>query len=651
MTRWLAGVFDPSGRIDASRLAGALAPHTANILDGAPLRLAYSGPALDATAPLCLLDGHLDNASEILAELDGATGDPDRAAHGARDGASAAGAPWTPERLLAAGYRRWGRDLLPRLRGDFVLLIWDRERREGLLARDQLGVRPLYLHDGDGGLRFAGEIRHLLAMLPRRPAPDRAGVAHWVAVSSRPGPQTLYEGIRRLEPGGVLLFDRDGVRAQRYWVPRFQEPLELPPAQLAARMREELRRAVARRIDAEGLTGVLMSGGLDSSSVAALCAERDEGRMRACSATFPEYPTADESGLIDELRDRLALPGISAEVRPGGLLASALESLAAWQMPLLGWGDFWTLALMRAAAAEGVRTMLDGDGGDELFGPRSYLMADRLRAGHPREALALARELPGAGERPPRRAVAAIVRSQALAGALPYRLHGALRAPLQRREAPGWLRPQAVGELVASDDPLAWKRLGGPRWWAHAAHGITRGIEEAGVFEHQRRRAALAGVRARHPLLDLDLVELGLRQPPRATFDRRYSRPVLRASVAGLLPDAVRLRPGKARFESLIVDCLTGSDGATVRRLLTDPGLELGAYVDPAAMRGALFDTDAELRGSPFRWMWQVWRLTTAECWLRAQAQPVDALLPLGAPASPTRIAIRSTSPSYVFPP
>ncbi|MGH2852758.1 MAG: asparagine synthetase B family protein [Solirubrobacteraceae bacterium] len=654
MSRWLAGVFDPGGRTDAYRLAGALAPGDASVLDCAPLQLAYSGPEPLPTEPLCLLDGHLDNAAEILRELDGARTRPARVSPGVGalpESARTDMAPKSPEELLAAAYRRWGHELLPRLRGDFVLLIWDRERGEGLLARDQLGVRPCFLHDAGGRLYFASEIRHLLALLPRRPAPDPAGVAHWVAVSSRPGPQTLYAGIRRLAPGTALLLGRRGVREQRYWAPRFEEPLDLPEPQLAGRIREALELAVARRIDVEGLTGVLMSGGLDSSSVAALCAQQGDGRVYACSGTFPAHPAADESELIETLSGTLALPGIRAEVRPGGLLASALESLAAWQMPLLGWGDFWTLALMRAAAAAGVRVMLDGDGGDELFGPRVYLLADRLRAGHPGQALALAYQLPGAISRPPLRQVAEVLRSLALAGALPYGPHNALRTPFARREVPGWLRPRAASDLLESDDPLAWKRLEGPRWWAHAAHGVTQGIEEAGVFEHQRRRAALAGVEARHPLLDLDLVQLGLRQPPRATLDPRFNRPVLRASMAGLLPDTVRLRAGKARFESLVVDCLSGPDWTAVRDLLSDRRSELGAYVKWEALREDLLDTDVRLRNDPFRWMWQVWRLSTAECWLRAQEHPVDDVLPPGAAASPPHIAIRSASPSYVFPP
>ena len=626
MTRWLAGIFDPSGRVDTARLAGALAPHASTIVAHGPLRVAYSGPASGSRRPLCLLDGYLDNASELSAALD------------APAGAS-------PEDLLAAGWRRWGRELLPRMRGDFVLLVWDHERCEGLLARDQLGVRSMFLHDASEGLRFAGEIRHLLALLPRRPAPDPVGVAHWLAMSNRPGPATLYAGIRRLNPGAVLLLDRSGVREEGYWAPRFTEPLAGAEPHLAQQMRAALDRAVRRRIGSDGLTGVLMSGGLDSASVAAVAATQAPGRVFAYSGVFPEHPAVDESTLIDELRGALDLPGITAEVRAGGLLASALEAVEAWEMPLVGWGDFWTLPLLRAAAAAGVRVTLGGDGGDELFGARAYLLADRLRAGHPFQAVGLARELPGAGDRPARRQVAGMVGSMAVAGALPYRLHEILRGPFAGRDAPGWLRPEVTRDLLDSDDPLAWKRLDGPRWWANIAHGLTRGIEETGVFEHQRRRAALAGLEARHPLFDLDLVELGLRQPPLATFDRYRNRPVLRTAMAGLLPDAVRLRPGKAWFDSLIVDCLAGPDRAAVAGLLSDRSAELRAYVDPSGLERTLLDNDPGVSRDRFRWMHQVWRLTTAECWLRAEANPGDEALPGGLKASVARVVLVPARP------
>ena len=625
MTRWLAGVFDLPGDADCARLAGALAPYQTSVLDQGPLQIAHSGPASAAAGVLCLLDGFLDNAVELGTALELPGDSP-------------------PEVLLATGWQRWGSGLPARMRGEFALLVWDREHGEGLLARDQLGVRSMFLHDAGGRLCFAGEIRHLLALLPRRPPPDPVSVAHWLTMGHRPGSATLYAGVRRLNPGAMLVLDRHGVREQSYWAPRYTGALSASEPQLAAQTRAALDRAVERRIPTGVLAGVLMSGGLDSASVAALATTQAPGRVSAYSAVFPEHPAVDESTLIEELRGELHLGGATAQVRAGGMLASALESLEAWGLPLLSWGDFWALPLLRAAAAEGVAVTLGGDGGDELFGTRGFLLADRLRAGHPLQALEIARELPGAGDRPGRRNLARMLGSLALAGALPYRLHELARRRSARAEAPDWLRPQVVGDLLDSSDPLAWKRMDGPRWWAEVAHTVTRGIEEIGVFEHQRRRAASAGLQARHPLFDLDLVELCLRLPPRATFDRYRNRPLLRATMAGLLPDSVRLRPHKALFDSVLVDSLAGPDRAAARGLLSDPTAEIRAYVDQHAVEHVLFDSDLQLREQPFQWMWQLWRLTTTECWLRAEAGRGEELRAVALEASPAQVALRSTA-------
>jgi len=640
MTRWLAGIFDPSARTVAADLDRSLAPFEATVIREPPLQLAFSGPSSIHHGLVCLLDGHVDNLAQLCQDLNVE--------------AQPGSAP-QPEELLAAAYRRWGHDLPSRMRGDFAFLVWDPAKREGLIARDQLGTQPFYLHDdGNGCVRFAGEIRHLIATLPSRPQPDMAAVAHWIALSTLPGAGTLYAGIRRLEAGTMLLLDPSGARVARYWEPRFAEPLVEPQEELTAQLTEALRVATRRRLVTQAANGVLMSGGLDSSSVAVLCAEESDRAVFACSAIFPDHPEADESALIAMLRDELDLRGVVAEVRPGGLLASVLESLAAWEMPLLGWGDFWTLPLLREAARQGVSVMLDGDGGDQLFGARAYVLADCIRAGRPMQALRLARVLPGAAEDPPARLVAKVLWQVGMLGALPLALHNAVRTPPFARSLPHWLRRETRRALTESEDPNAWKRLDGPRWWAHEAFAMTQGMDELGIFEHQRRRAALAGLEARHPLMDLDLVVLSLRQPPRATLDPRLSRPLLRSAMHDRLPDAVRLRPEKARFESLISDCLKGSDGATVETMLTAPDMELGAYVDPAAMRDALFG--AGRQAGSFRWMWQMWRLVTIECWLRAQRRPAGELGLTGAVSRP-RVSVAAIAPSgapatsSVFPP
>ncbi len=630
MRRPFLGVFDRGSRLDSPNLSVALAPKPARVLELGPLRLACGGPAPAPDAGLlCLFDGNLDNAAQLAAEL----GEP-------------ADAP--VESLLAAAYRRWGREAVARMRGDFALLVWDMEKEEGLIARDQLGLRPFFVHRRGGALAFAGEIRNLLALLPRRPGPDPEGVAHWLTASAPTGPGTLFEGVERLLPARMLLLDKAGIAESSYWQPRFQQPLAGGREEIVAELRGALERAVARQMDPAGRTGVLMSGGLDSSSLAALGAARAPGRVYAYSGTFPAHPSVDESALISELREQLKLPGATAKALPGGLLAAALAHLEAWGVPLLGWGEIWSLPLARAAHADGVGTMLDGTGGDELFGPFSYLLADRLRAGHPLQMLRLAYGLPGGGRHVPRREVAAVVRSLALAGALPYGVHRQLQRATSGHEVPGWLRPQAEQALARSSDSLAWKRLDGPRWWAFTADAVSRAVEANGVFENHARLGAAADLELRLPLLDLDLVELALRQPPAATFDRRFSRPLLRESLAGLLPDSVRLRPEKAWFDALIVDGLAGDEG--VREVLADPAAELGAYVDLPAMRAQLLDSDRLRESEPLTWMTLTWRLLTAELWLRAQATPTAGPAVSIRPTA-ARVEIDPVPASYFFPP
>jgi hypothetical protein len=134
-------------------------------------------------------------------------------------------------------------------------------------------------------------------------------------------------------------------------------------------------------------------------------------------------------------------------------------------------------------------------------------------------------------------------------------------------------------------------------------------------------------------------VELVLRQRPDATFDRYRSRPLLRAAMADRLPDSVRLRPHKAWFDSMIVDCLAGRDGAMAYELLSDPRAEIGAYASQSGIESALFADPA--RGpATFRSAWQIWRLVMAECWLRAQAHPGMAPLETQK-ASPAHIVLR----------
>src|SRR5579872_2299977 len=522
---------------------------------------------------------------------------------------------------LAEAYERDGEGVLPGLRGEFWALLWDRARADGIVVCDQLGVRSPYWTCEDGVIHCAGDVSELLAARRRRPAPDPLAIAHWLTVSAAPDGATLYEGVRRLEAGHVLELGTGHTR--RYWSPAYEAPLANSRSDAVAGVRAGLERAVHRRLVDATASGVLLSGGLDSGSVAALA------RCRAYSVTFPHHPDADESSLIDAS----GLAGVRVAVHRPGVLAGAMDYLDAWGLPPTSPNLFFWAPLFGQARRDGITVMLDGEGGDEVFGFSPYLLADRLRAGRLAAAVELAGRWPGGP---------GYVRDRLLR----YGVRGALPAGahlLARRfrglgsYAPPWLdRRLAARWLESSRAAFDWKGLDGPRWWAYLVSGITRGIGPAAVYEQARRRAAAAGIESRHPLVDVDLIELVLSLDPELAFDPRHSRPLLREAMAGTLPEPVRLRSGKSYFDSVFHRALAEIDLPLARRLLDPTRAELAAYVNLVALTRQLFDVAARPTES---WALTLWRLVTAECWLRQQSDP-DVCTKLRVEATPAEVSI-----------
>ena len=567
------------------------------------LELAGRGREDSSPDVVVAIEGRIENRSELAREL-------------------GLGGHEVPERVLAAAHARWRTGMLERLSGRFALALWDRESTSGVLAVDRLAVRALFFCEEDGRLLFASELRPLLGLLSRRPAPDRAAVAHWIAQGLLEHGQTLYDGVRRLEGGHFLALERDGWTKGCYWRPRYTPPPRLPPPTAAAEVRRAVTGAVASRLPGER-AGVLLSGGIDSASVAAVAAgESATGALRAYSALFPEHPTADEGRLIENLTKEIGLAGARVLFRGGSMLAPSLAFLRESEVPSSSPNLHFQQPLLRQAAGDGVEILLDGQGGDELFGCAPYLLADRLRHGNLAASVSLARSLPGAGRHPSGRVVSRLLREYALKGALPYGVHGlAPRIRGAERYAPPWLRAESARLHVERSGRWAWKQLGGPRWWAHLAYTLTIERERMGVYDFLRRKCALAGIEGAHPFLDdVELVALVLGLPPEPAFHPELDRPLLRDAMTGLVPDRVRLRREKSYFNELFVDGVSRTDRPAVERLLGTPDAEVNAYVRPEIVRARLLEAPPQRRGPA--WAWALWRLATAECWLRFQSDP-----------------------------
>ncbi len=201
-------------------------------------------------------------------------------------------------------YARYGAGMLERLNGIFALAIWDDERRELFLARDRLGVKPLYYAQRNGTLYFASEVKALLQALPR-PALRRDAVADYLTFLWVPDPDTIFEGVYKLPPGHFATYSQDGLRIQQFWDVSFA-PEELPEDEWADRLRDEVFSAIRRQMISDVPLGSFLSGGIDSS---AIVAESQLGHGQADHL----HAGLDEGG--SGARDRPRRPRLRA---PGG---------------------------------------------------------------------------------------------------------------------------------------------------------------------------------------------------------------------------------------------------------------------------------------------------------------------------------------------
>jgi asparagine synthase (glutamine-hydrolysing) len=634
----IAGAYAGDGRPapGAAQLIDATGDEGAAVEEMGRLRLAISGRADSvgrADGMFAALDGDIYNLSELAQAA----------------GVVPAGGP---ARLLAALYRRAGKALLPTLRGDFLLVLWDERDGRGILVRDQTAGCGLVYSTRGQAVLFASDVNHLLPLLPTTPGPDPVGMAHWLNVSAPPGDRTLYAGVYRLPAGSLLRLGERTVYAERYWTPRYRGVLDGSVEELAAGLRDVLTEAVRRRILAGDRTGLLLSGGLDSSGVTAIATRLLPPRLRPAvsySAVFPRHPSIDESGLIAEVAHDHGLEAMWMEVRRGSLFPGALDYLHTWRTPPTSPNLFFWNPMFRVAAEHGMTSLLDGEGGDQVFGLSPYLLADRLRRGRVLSAVRLARRMPGAGPRPPWRSVRGKLRQVGVRGALPVWVQSLRRSlsPPNRYALP-WMLPASAATFAETDDSWRWRAQRGPRWWTYLVKETTTGIGPALTLDHVRRRNIMSGITPRHPLLDVDVLEYMYRVPPEAAYDWRFSRPLFRASLAGLLRDEVRLRPDKSSFDAVFHESLLGNDMPTIRRLLLGPDAEIRRYVDQERLRSELLDLAPErYPGGLVWWALHVWRATTAECFLRTLADRarLDAIIAEARPAPPD-VRIRPAHPS-----
>jgi asparagine synthase (glutamine-hydrolysing) len=280
--------------------------------------------------------------------------------------------------VLVHLYERDGLAFARRLRGMFAVALWDAARRRLVLARDRYGIKPLYYRSDGDGLEFASELR----ALPRGEI-DLDALEAFLAFNSIPAPLTIFREARKLPPGHLLVWEGGQARLERYARPApapVEELREDDEAELIEELRSRLRDSVRAHLVSDVPVGVLLSGGIDSSALAALAAQEISEPVRTFSIGFEER-SFDELSDARLVAERYGTRHRELVMRPdAALLLPALAE--AFDEPFADSSALPTYLVSRLAA-EDVKVALSGEGGDELFGGYYTYVADllALRAG------------------------------------------------------------------------------------------------------------------------------------------------------------------------------------------------------------------------------------------------------------------------------
>ena len=442
--------------------------------------------------------------------------------------------------VLILGYRRWGPEFVSRLRGMFAFAIWDALDRTMFLARDPLGVKPLYVAPLPNGALFASEVRALLGTDLVRRSVSRTGLCSYLAFGSVREPETLIDGIVML-PAGSYAYLRPGrLQTMVYWTPPIGVDRTISRSDAVMQVGELLRESVALRLVSDRRIGVFLSGGLDSSVVLARAAAASPRPIDAFTVTFDESDY-DETRFAKEIATRFGATHHPIRLSAKRALDEVDDALGALDQPS---GDgLNTYFVSKAVRAAGVAVALSGIGGDEIFGGyaglRRFVAAQRL-------APAL-RRLPSL-----RSLTSSAIVSTRLGKGLwllgtrgdPFALYSVLRSMFLPRDYGRLLGLRGIGHMEPTgfDSQIAA--------WASSRDGDS-GVSY-GLFDltNYLRNTLLRdtdvmgmahGLEIREPLLDHRLVERALTIPGHMQRAANRNKPLL-ADAAPEVPRVVARR-------------------------------------------------------------------------------------------------------------
>ncbi len=530
---------------------------------------------------------------------------------------------------IVHAYEQWGDDFVNHLNGMFAIALWDEARARLVLARDRAGIKPLYFAHINGVLVFGSELKALLnsGLVPREL--DYQALGRYLSLEYIPAPASIVRGVRKLRPGHVLTASMDHVSERAYWdlslAQSESDPLPGTVDDHVRAFREVLQRAVEQEMVSDVPIGVLLSGGIDSSSVAALMTRATDEPVQSFSVSFTE-PSFDESAFARRVASHLGTSHHELRVTPSDLYEVLPTIQTKVDEPFADPSIIPTYLVSRFARQH-VKVALGGDGGDEMLAGYSTLQAHRL--------VPLYRMLPKTFRR------AVVERAAARLPASPRYLafDFLLRRFIQGADVPPWRQHQMwTGALYgqtksavlhpdirpAVNDNGFNDMLEDTAAASHAAHPLNRILYqdfklylEGDILAKTDRASMAASLETRVPLLNADVLSHLERVPVALKLRGLTRKYLLRRAVSGLLPRSI-IRRRKRGFSIPIAAWLNQDLRELTHEYLNESRLQREAIFNPPEVT-RLRDQHARRASNHAKSIWtilmfQLWR----ERWLDA---------------------------------
>ncbi|MGH7764260.1 MAG: asparagine synthase (glutamine-hydrolyzing) [Candidatus Dormibacteraceae bacterium] len=525
--------------------------------------------------------------------------------------------------VLVHGYEQWGEDLAGRLNGMFAFAVLDRRRGAMFLARDRMGIKPLHYAIEGGRLVFASELKALLRDPALRKGVDPVALDQYLAYEFVPSPRSIVRGVGKLSPGHTLTWSIAGGtrRVHRYWAPALNEDGTAANRSLdeeCDELRSVLRESVRKELISDVPLGVFLSGGIDSSAVAAMMTQLGTD-VKSFSVGFAER-SFDEAPYARQVARHLGTDHHELILEPAMLLGLIPRLPALLDEPLADASIIPTY-LLSAFTRGHVKVALGGDGGDELFAGYPTMQAHRL-AGYYMRAPRLLRE--GLVEPVVRRLP--VSRDNLSFDFRARRFVGGARYPIEERHQRwmGSFAPEDRMALLCADvrREIAGANPSPPQTTLIRDEGgglnqvlllDMRMYLENDILVKLDRASMMASLEGRVPMLNNDFVAYGTRLPLNMKLRGLRSKFLLKRALRGILPDSILNRPKKG-FGIPVADWFRGPLKEQMLSVLSPDRIAGQGWFEPAAVSRLI---DEHLTGRRDNRK-QLWTLFAFELWREA---------------------------------